>query len=275
VRKCDTAQESSGRRSAGAKGFGRSRYDDVAPAFDQHRALPLGVAGEVRAAVSSVVGAGPHPRLLDLGAGTGRIGRAFVGAGDDYFAVDLSLGMLREFARRAHCAVARLVQADGRALPFPDATFNAVMLIQVFGGLTEWPAVIEEARRVLRRDGVLMLGRIHAPEEGIDARMKRHLAGLLNEQSSRRKENVREGVEQWLEAHASDVSRIIAAAWPAQRTPRGFLDRHRTGARFAALPEAVKDEALARLGEWAHAEFGSLDARFEERHEFELRVFRF
>ena len=40
-------------------------------------------------------------RLLDLGAGTGRIGRPFVAAGDDYVGVDLSLGMLREFARRA------------------------------------------------------------------------------------------------------------------------------------------------------------------------------
>ena len=41
-----------------------------------------------------------RPRLLDLGAGTGRIGWPFVAAGDDYVGVDLSLGMLREFVRR-------------------------------------------------------------------------------------------------------------------------------------------------------------------------------
>src|SRR4051812_23153232 len=40
------------------------------------------------AAATAVLGAlaapSPPPRLLDLGAGTGRIGRSFVAAGDDY-----------------------------------------------------------------------------------------------------------------------------------------------------------------------------------------------
>jgi ubiquinone/menaquinone biosynthesis C-methylase UbiE len=230
---------------------------------------------------SAVLGrlAVPSPRLLDLGAGTGRTGRAFVEAGDDYIGVDLSLGMLREFARRARVeggSAPRLVQADGRALPFPDAMFDGVMLVQVFGGLDDWPAFIEEARRVLRRDGALILGRTVAPQNSVDARMKRRLAALLTERGMEPKRaNVREEVERWLEQRASDAVRITAAAWQSERTPRGFLERHRTGARFSALPEAVKDEALARLGEWAQAEFGSLDARFKERHEFELRVYRF
>src|SRR5436305_509129 len=77
------------------------------------------------------------PRLLDLGAGSGRIGAPFVAAGDDYVGVDLSAGMLREFAARTE-RVARLVQADGARLPFGDAAFDAVLLIQVFGGLSGW-----------------------------------------------------------------------------------------------------------------------------------------
>ena len=76
-----------------------------------------------------------RPRVLDLGAGTGRIGWPFVAAGDDYVGVDLSFGMLREFARRSRESMPapRLVQADGERLPFRDATFDAVLLIQVFG----------------------------------------------------------------------------------------------------------------------------------------------
>src|SRR3954469_12037815 len=85
-------------------------YDAIAPRFERDRALPDGVADAVRAAV---LGAAPvaRPGVLDLGAGTGRIGWPFVAAGDDYVGADLSSGMLRAFAAR--CAqAARLVQAD-------------------------------------------------------------------------------------------------------------------------------------------------------------------
>src|ERR1700757_131196 len=57
-----------------------SAYDAAAPTFERHRALPDGVPRAVRAAVLAAVGV-PSPRLLDLGAGTGRFGWAFVAAG--------------------------------------------------------------------------------------------------------------------------------------------------------------------------------------------------
>src|SRR5215213_6981960 len=100
-----------------------SAFDVVAPRFDSFRALPAGVAEAIRAAILKLVG--PSPRLLDLGAGSGRIGATFVAAGDDYVGIDLSSGMLREFAARTagHGVISpRLVQADGRQLPFRDAT---------------------------------------------------------------------------------------------------------------------------------------------------------
>jgi ubiquinone/menaquinone biosynthesis C-methylase UbiE len=111
-----------------------SAYDTAAPTFERHRGLPAGVAAAIRAAILDAIGT-PSPRLLDLGAGTGRVGRPFVEAGDDYVGADLSFGMLRAFMQRGR---ARLVQADGERLPFADATFDAVMLIQIFGGMRGW-----------------------------------------------------------------------------------------------------------------------------------------
>src|SRR5256885_12832458 len=115
-----------------------SAYDLVAPNFDRYRAFPCGVGEAIRAAILRCAPATARPRLLDLGAGSGRTGWPFAAAGDDYVGVDLSSGMLREFARRAaqQGAVPRLLQADGRQLPFRDAAFDAVMLVQVFGGLS-------------------------------------------------------------------------------------------------------------------------------------------
>jgi hypothetical protein len=64
-------------------------YDTAAPRFDRHRVLPDGVAPAVRTAVLSSISEIRQPLLLDLGAGTGRIGWPFVAAGDDYIGVHL------------------------------------------------------------------------------------------------------------------------------------------------------------------------------------------
>jgi ubiquinone/menaquinone biosynthesis C-methylase UbiE len=248
-----------------------SAFDITALTFERHRALPDGVPEAIRRAILGSIKA-KSPRLLDVGAGTGRIGAAFVAAGDDYVGVDLSFSMLGEFAQRG---TARLVQADGARLPFADAAFDAVMLIQVFGGMRRWRDVLAEARRVLRPAGALVVGRTIAPADGIDEQMKQRLAAILGEiGAGSQRMNVREDALHALERSARST-RIEAAAWIAARTPRAFLERHRTGARFAALPPRIKDEALSRLGGWATAAFGSLDAAFSERRAFELNVFRF
>ena len=85
-----------------------SAFDAAAPTFDRHRALPSGVPEAIRAAILSAIG-GARPRILDLGAGSGRIGRAFVAAGDDYVGVDLSSGMLRAFAEQADAPMPRRI----------------------------------------------------------------------------------------------------------------------------------------------------------------------
>jgi ubiquinone/menaquinone biosynthesis C-methylase UbiE len=252
------------------------RFDSVAPTFDRHRALPDGVPEAIRTVVLEAVDAS-SPRLLDLGAGTGRIGIPFVAAGDDYVGVDLSFGMLSEFKRRAadSAGASRLVQADGERLPFADASFDAIMLIQVFGGLRGWRRLLVEARRVLRGAGALVLGRTLAPPDGLDARMKQQLSLLLDEIGAPAdRTNTRQDAQGWLEQEARGT-RLVAATWTASRTPRGFIERHRTGARFSALPAPVKEEAMRRLAAWAKTAFGSLDAASTEPHEFELQLFRF
>ena len=249
-----------------------SAYDALAPRFERERALPDGVAQAVRELVLEAAGV-THPRVLDLGAGTGRIGWPFVAANDDYVGVDLSFGMLRAFVDRCGCAP-RLVQADGHRLPFGTA-FDAVMLIQVFGGLTDWRQFAAEVRRVLRPGGATVIGRTATPHDGVDARMKRQLDLILDQSGARRSGNARADVETLFGTDASRVERRIAGTWMAQRTPRQFIARHRGGARFSALPEEVKSDAMARLAAWAETAFGSLDASSSESHSFELQVFRY
>ncbi len=249
-----------------------SAYDALASSFDRDRVLPEGIAPAIRRTALDCLSA-TRPRLLDLGAGTGRIGRTFVMAGDDYVGVDLSFGMLRGFAERARDA--RLVQADGHRLPFGDAAFDAVMLVQVFGALCDWRQFAGEARRVLRRPGAILTGRTAGPDDGIDARMKRQLDSFLGAGGAAPRRNARAEVEGFFGESATRTERRLAGTWTAERTPRQFIARHRGGARFAALPERVKDDAMARLAAWAETTFGSLDAPSSETHAFELQVFSF
>ena len=123
-----------------------------------------------------------------------------------------------------------------------------MLLVQIFGGLSGWRHVLAEARRVLRPSGALMLGRTMTPPDGIDARMKRQLDD--NPRQARRRAEAEKhargrrklaGIEQ-----AASHTRVTAATWTAERTPRGFIERHSTGARFSALPEEIKDAGPAR-----------------------------
>lgn len=249
-------------------------FDTAAPGFDHHRALPDGVVTEIRQAILSCAAASPRPRLLDIGAGSGRIGRAFVAAGDDYVGVDRALQMLRAFVRRSDADHdLRLVQSDGEALPFADATFDVVVMVQVFGAAGRWRPLVAEARRVLAPQGSLVVGRTVAPDDGVDARMKQRLASFLAIRQAPYRTNAGSQLSRQLSAASCTV--VTAARWSAQRTPRAFLDRHRTGARFSLLPADVRDEALADLAAWAADAFGSLDAVLREPHAFELRIVRF
>jgi len=247
-------------------------YDIIAPSFDFYRAPPSGVPDAIRNAILKLSNT-PAPRLLDLGAGSGRIGFAFVAAGDDYVGLDLSAGMLREFA--GQFSAARLVQADGEQLPFCDAAFDAVLLVQVFGGLRRWRKLIGEARRVLRLDGMLILGRTRMPPDGVDARMKDRLAAILSALGvdSQRK-NARDDIEGSLTLAARGHETVTAATWTATRTARRFIERHASGARFSQLKLTVREGAMRELSTWAAATFGSLDRAFFEPHSFELQVFR-
>ena len=179
-------------------------------------------------------------------------------------------GMLRAFrrARPARSARRAWCRRTGNVLPFRDATFDAVLLIQVFGGLRDWRPLLAEARRVLRPAGALILGRI-----GRAGRWRRraHEAAARRCSSKRwaprLRTSAREDAQRWLEStrvqtrHAS-----IAATWTAARSA-ARLSRappHRR-ALLRLAGSRSRTRRWRRLAAWAEATFGSLDAASRER----------
>ena len=252
-----------------------SAFDATANSYERHRSLPSGVPEAVRSAIWQAVRVPAPARVLDLGAGTGRFGKAFVAAGDLYAGVDMSFAMLREF--RAACKDGFLAQADGRQLPFCNDAFDVVLLMQVLSGAGDWQGILNEARRVLRPGGSVVVGHTVSPESGIDAQLKHRLRDILEEMqvASHRSQESRRQALAFLESISKLHTHSLAASWNVNTTAREFLQRHRTGARFAALPVDIQDQALGKLCAWAETTFGSLDAGFQEKRNFELEIFGF
>lgn len=251
-----------------------STFDVTAPCFDQYRALPRGVPEAIRTAIFRNA-ASQQTRILDLGAGTGRIGKAFVEASDFYIGLDSSFAMLREFQTQSHSAC--LLQSDGRQLPFADGVFDAVLLMQVLSGAEDSQALLLEVRRVLRAHGVVVVGHTVTPPSGMDSQLKKKLSEILREMGVawHEPQKARRQSLAWLESSAARTSQVTAASWMAERTPREFFIRHKNGARFAALPAAIQQEALQKLSTWTEATFGVLDTAYTEEHSFELEIFEF
>jgi ubiquinone/menaquinone biosynthesis C-methylase UbiE len=98
----------------------------------------------------ALVAAAPLPvaggRVLDLGAGTGVVGRAALGAGAArVVAADLAVAMLRLGGPAQHP-----VAADATALPFRDQTFDLIVAAFCLNHLSDPGAALREARRVGR-----------------------------------------------------------------------------------------------------------------------------
>jgi SAM-dependent methyltransferase len=96
---------------------------------------------------------GVSGRVLEIGAGTGRTGRARPEVGG--VALDRSLAFLKR--ARAQGGRAVPVCADAGALPFKAGVFDAVVESLVFCSLPEPEVTIAEIRRVLRPGGELRM----------------------------------------------------------------------------------------------------------------------
>ena len=94
--------------------------------------------------------------VLEIGSGPGRDASAFLEAGLDYVAVDLSI----EHARRCRATGAAIALATARHLPFPRASFDAVWSMSTLMHVPESAidAVLVEVAHVLRPRGRATIG---------------------------------------------------------------------------------------------------------------------
>jgi SAM-dependent methyltransferase len=123
-----------------------SSFGAAAAAYAEHR------PDYARAAVRWALEPAPGLRVLDLGAGTGKLTATLVAVGADVIAVEPDPAMLTEL-RRALPAV-RALPGSAEAIPLPDASVDAVLA----GNAMHWfdmTVAGPEIARVLVPGGIL------------------------------------------------------------------------------------------------------------------------
>ena len=135
--------------------MGEARYDEVAEWYDSEFATSkLGLSAQ--RIVLRLLGDGPG-RLLDLGCGGGANAVALAERGWTVTGVDVSPAQL-DLARARGIDV---VQADAAALPFEDASFDAVVSMFTHTDMDDFAGAAHEASRVLRPGGALAYLGVH------------------------------------------------------------------------------------------------------------------
>jgi demethylmenaquinone methyltransferase / 2-methoxy-6-polyprenyl-1,4-benzoquinol methylase len=141
------------------RGMVRAVFDSVAPRYDlMNDLMSLGIHRAWKRVLVTALDPAPRRTLLDLAAGTGDVGLAWLEEGGGPVVLsDVNASML-DVARdralsRGLIAGASLLVADAERLPLPDRSVDRVSIAFGLRNCTDKAAALAEARRVLRPGG--------------------------------------------------------------------------------------------------------------------------
>jgi SAM-dependent methyltransferase len=126
-------------------------FESVAAEYERHR--PEYPEEALRWAAEQL-GLAPGARVLDVGAGTGKLTRGLVGLGLDVVAVEPGVPMLAQL--RVAVPEAEAIEGPAEAIPLPDASVQAAFAGQAFHWFDRRRA-LPELHRVIKPGGGLTL----------------------------------------------------------------------------------------------------------------------
>jgi demethylmenaquinone methyltransferase / 2-methoxy-6-polyprenyl-1,4-benzoquinol methylase len=140
----------------GQTAFARTLFAPLGPTYDRYAAvLSFGQDARWRRFLVSRVDAGPGETVLDVATGTGAVARELLAQkGCTVVGLDQSREMLAEARRRLPRDV-RLVEASADAVPYPDASFDALTFTYLLRYVPDPAATLRELARVVRPGGTI------------------------------------------------------------------------------------------------------------------------
>ena len=266
--------EVQGSRSDGPAGW----FDAQPYLFDARAGLPPAAGRAVARAVLDIISPTGASVLLEIGAGTGAVGRHLAALPICYLGIDRSEPMLGVFRRKLEGLPGRaaLIRADADApWPVADRSVDAVFASRVVH-LLDTERFVDELTRVCRPDGYVLLGRIERDADSLKSRLRRRRRAWLRGGGWRPRDG-REGARRLLARcsaqGASPVESRVVARWDGAVTAEQLLAAWEALPAIGGvvLPVRARAAILGELRDWARRELGDLHraAPFAERYTVE------
>ncbi|MGI8554663.1 MAG: class I SAM-dependent methyltransferase [Dehalococcoidia bacterium] len=248
----------------------------VASRYDEFRVMPASVIDTIVERIAAAAGLEAEAQILELGCGTGRIGRPFLQRGYRYAGVDASVEMLKHFLEGAKgFDPPVLMLASGTHLPFAVSSVDLVLAIQVLGIIPGWRHAIAELRRVLRPGGHIAVGRVEHEPESLHNFVRGERTRLLRswEIATDRPGG---GEAQVLAALASELDQIESAeivTWQSELQPGLAVEANVSGWRVQALAPELQQRLREQLSHSVISRYGSITAPIIDVSRFTLTLF--
>lgn len=244
----------------------------VAQRYNLQRAHPLEVSRQIGEAIAAQIGHGEP--LLEIGVGTGRIALPVVAGGCRVIGIDISPNMLEEVPPDR----LQLVQADMHHLPFRTGSFAGVLAVHVLHLAQDWQRVLREAVRVLRSDGMFIVGEDWIDPESVTGRMRAELRSkALDLAPHMMPPAATVSREQVLrDLGGGETAVVVAAEWTEMVSPAERLAavENRTDSESWVLPPHLFAPVLDHLRNYVSQSWSDLEVQQSVIHRFLLKVTR-
>ena len=230
---------------------GSISFDPVADRYDDTRGYSAEVAERIATGLMRVGSVAASNHLLEIGIGTGRIALPLLREGVHVTGVDISPLMVERLrAKLAQQQAIRpdrswgkltLAMADMTALPFDDGSFDAAVGVHVLHLVPEWRKALDEALRVVRRGGALLMGQdVHggSSPNGVLQDQWREIVTRLGHPPVTVGAPGFLAIVGELQQRGLPIAIETLAAWDVQQTPRAATGIHRGTDMVAHLADA-------------------------------------
>jgi ubiquinone/menaquinone biosynthesis C-methylase UbiE len=239
-------------------------FDRAASYYNATRAFPPGAAEQIAQSLASRLPAQSH--LLEIGVGTGRIALPLMRCGLRLTGVDISINMMAQL-KKVHLKDRKginLVLADATSAPFPSGVFNGVVGVHVLHLIPGWLQALQEARRVLKPGGHILLGGDGHPTDLPFHQLRRQLWAYLGARGVKETRYVSHDfaeVKAALQEMGASSSEWIAAEWEETYTLAELLDlfEKRIWSSTWDVPDDLYAAGIRRLRRWAARKFADLN----------------
>ncbi len=261
-------------------------FDDQAKTFETRTGLCESTCQAIVKTVLNLAEIRTNAQVVEVGPGTGQIGRWFAAESVQYLGFDLSQAMLEQFRQHLDQDLDNqrenisLLQGDAnQRWPVLDGKANLIFSSRTLH-LLNLEHVVNESLRIAQPEGaVIIMGSVQREHKGVKNQMRKQMQTFLAEKSLRgRQKNKLIGqlIELFTRRGGKAIEPVVASRWQVVSTPRQSLESWRGKANLAGieLDDEVKQNVLDQLEVWANETFGGLDQPIESEETYLLQGVR-